>query len=257
MKKIILITLTMFFEIFFIRSNFAYVKSTFEKYESSSSTGYSEITNTVYLNQYMNLQNINVKFTQDDTYYYFKISGNSTVNVYGDVGVANYGERGSEVVPLLYKKENFGDGMVIVENNKMPFADFGSGTLYTTTSVSVLDDDNKTKVLEYRNNSYRLSSSGAISNEVNDRSNNGEKYYIGNKLRYVAGNQYNFKNATTYPIGSVNNGIGFNLIQNSSSSNNTYNDVIVNGLECVDKHSANINVRFSIEKKYITSFRLL
>ena len=66
MKKIVLITLTMFFELCLSKINFAYQSSTFEKFESSSSSGYSEVKNQVYLNQLMDLQNVNVKFTQDD-----------------------------------------------------------------------------------------------------------------------------------------------------------------------------------------------
>ena len=125
MKNIVRIMgLTLIICIFHIINCFALQTSTFYREESSTSYGFQKIESCIVLNQIMNLQNIKVKFTQDDNNYMFHITANTTLNVYKDYGASVIGSYTSAPAPLLYSKENFGAGLTLNENGKTPFADY-------------------------------------------------------------------------------------------------------------------------------------
>ena len=253
MKKIVLITLTMFIELCLSKVTFAYQTSILESYESTSSTGYCEIRTSVYLNKIFDLKNISVKFTQDDQYYIFHVTGNTTVNIYKDFARTTIVSGGGGIAPLLYSKPNFGDGMYIVENDKTPFISFTAGNLYTNVSVSILN-----QLVESYSFKYYQHSNGTTSNEQLKENNNGLKYYIGNNLRCsVAGHPPNFVGARTYPVATKNNGVGVKLLSNASSYYYTYNDVRIGDQPCADMFYGYMNVKVAIEKRYMDDYRYI
>ena len=253
MKKIVLITLTMFIELCLSKVTFAYQNSILESYESTSSTGYCEIKTSVYLNKILDLKNISVKFTQDDQYYIFHVTGNTSVNIYKDFARTTIVGGGGGIAPLLYSKPNFGDGMYIVENDKTPFISFTSGNLYTNVSVSILNE-----LVESYSFKYYQHSNGTTSNEQLKESNNGIKYYIGNNLRCsVAGRPPNFVGAKNYPVATKNNGVGMKLLSNASSYYYTYNDVRIGDMPCADMFYGYMNVKVAIEKRYMDDYRYI
>ena len=253
MKKIVLITLAIFIELCLSRVTFAYQSSTIESYESTSATGYCEIISKVYIHNVLDLKNINVKFTQDDNYYIFHVTGNASLNIYRDFGKITITDGGGAVSPMLYSKPNFGEGMYIVESDKTPFISFPAGNIYTNVSVSILNE-----LVESYSFKYYQQSNGNTTNEQLKESNNGLKYFIANSLRCgITGNPPNFVGAKTYPVATKNNGVGMKLLSNASSYYYTYNDVRVGDLPCADMFYGNMNAKVAIEKRYMDDYRYL
>ena len=199
----------------------------------------------------MDLQNVNVKFTQDDTYYIFHVTGNGSTNIFRDVDKAPYTGNPSGVVPLLYKKANFGNGMYIYEADKMPFSSFNTGTLYMESAVKILGT-----TIEDNRYSYRLHLNGSITEQDNRRDGNGDKYFIGNRLRFFGEtNAPNFNSGTSYPFFVANDGLGVKLLSNSSYHYYTYNSTLRDGYNCVDMYYTYINAKIAIEKQYMDDYR--
>lgn len=238
---------------FFIFGNvYALTYSNYSSYESASSVGYSKITNEVYLNQLMNLQNIKVKFTQDDSNYIFHITANSSVNVYKDVVVTSiYSEPGS-LVPMLYKTANFGNGMYIEESSKIPFSDY-IGSLYSSSTVKIGGT-----IIEHFEDRCNVDSEGHEKNYNSDRTGNGDNFFIPNSLRNsLSARSYNFRYSTKYPSNLNNNGAGVSVLQNSSGCYYSYKDVVRDGNRCIDFCYFNINAKIAINKSYIDNYRYL
>lgn len=248
MKKIIFILLTAFFIVSIFGSAYAAIKiSKYNRSESSTTAGFSLIENEVYFNQLMELSNVSVKFTQDASNYIFNIKGNIALDVYNDVTHTTFYGSASALSPMLYKSENFGDGMYVNESSKVPYVDFVSGSLYSGSVVKILGE----KVAWY-NESYNQLSNGDVSNYVNDNDGNGDKYYIPNSLRNISSSSYNYRYATQYPICVKNNGTGVSILQNSSSHKfNTMSNGMVNN------YTANVNIKISIKKSYIDDYRYI
>ena len=248
MKKIIFILLTAFFIVSIFGSAYAAIKiSKYHRSESSTTAGFSLIENEVYFNQLMELSNVSVKFTQDASNYIFNIKGNIALDVYNDVTHTTFYGSASALSPMLYKSENFGEGMYVQESSKVPFVDFVSGSLYSTSTVKILNE----KIAWY-NESYNQLSNGDVSNYVNDNDGNGDKYYIPNSLRNISSGSYNYRYATQYPICVKNNGTGVSILQNSSSHKfNTMSNGMVNN------YTANVNIKISIKKSYIDDYRYI
>ena len=249
MKKIILIMCCL--SIIYIEDAFALAYSEYSKTESSTSEGFSNVKNETYFNQLLNLNNIKVKFTQDTNRYIFQITANGSVNIYRDVMQTSDTPGISALAPMLYKKENFGDGMYIQESSKIPFVDFRTGKLFSYSKVKICNED-----VAYCTDSYTLTSDGNHSNTVYENGGNGDRYYIPNNLRNAnSAASYNYQYARQYPIDTYNNGSGVSLISNNSSYYMTYNDVIKNKSNCVDSYYATINVKIAIAKSNINDYR--
>lgn len=247
-KKFVLCTLCFIISIF--GNVYALTYSNFTSYESASSVGYSKITNDVYFNQLMNLQNVNVKFTQDENNYIFHITGNSSVNVYKDVVVTSIDNVPNSVAPMLYKTENFGNNMYVEESSKIPFSDY-IGTLYSSSTVKVGGT-----VIDHFEDRCNIDSEGHEKNYNSDRTGSGDKYFIPNSLRNSSSaRSYNFRYSTKYPNTSNNNGTGVTLLKNSSNCTFSYNDVVLDGNRCIDICYFNINIKIAIEKSYIDDYR--
>lgn len=224
---------------------FAYTSSTLSIWDSSTSRGYGELSNSVTFEQYLTLQNVKVRFTQDDTTYYFEITANANMSFSGIVNtqanIMNY-----LPCPILYKSENFGNQMKIVESCKIPYTDNKSGTFHTTSNVTV-----NSKVLS--NYVYRYKLAGDYTTvEALNSGGNGEKYFIPIALRNNCGKKIStFQYATTYPDQCVNNGSGVSLIKNNSSSNYSYTNSLVIG------YNGNYDIKIGINKTYIDDYRYL
>lgn len=233
------------------RVSYALTNSNYRKFESTSSSGYSEVSSETYLNQILNLRNIIVNFSQDDTEYIFHVTGNAEINVFKDVVRTTDQTSGSPLLPMFYKTANFGRDMQIIENSRIPFASFRTGSLYADSKVKILG-----KTIEYYNYAYTLRSDGSVVANTDEYEYNGDRYYIPNNLRFnSSAYTYNFKNVTTYPIRVKHNGGGVRIIQNSSYYYFTTNDEMSNNSRYVDMYYANINVKFAIEKSYIDHYR--
>lgn len=229
---------------------YAVAYSEFSWTESETSSGSSIINNKVYFNQLMNLENVKVKFTQDNNNYIFHITGNSSVKIYKNVAVTTIHERESSVAPMLYKTDNFGDNMYIEESSKTPFFAY-TGTVHSNSNVKIGDT-----VIEHFSESYRIMSDGSYKDFNQDGDGNGDKYFVPVSLRnLISARSYNFEGATSYPNRLKNNGIGVTLLQNSSSYSYSYNDVVRDGARCIDTCYFNINAKIAINKAYINNYR--
>lgn len=247
-----LIGLTLFVSIglAFNISVFTYASS-FAREESATSYGYSKIDSNVVLRQILDLKNINVKFTQNDNSYIFHITGNASFNVYGTYGKTIIGTYTNSPAPLLYKEENFGNGLSVSENGKSPFADYKNGDLYKNTSLNILG-----RTIANFNSSYTLKSNGSITNRVFEKWNNGERYFIPNSLRNnTSARSHNFSGSTSFPYNCDNNGAGVSILQNSSSHHYTLNDVTMNRTRCIDTFTIYVNCKISINKNYINDYK--
>ena len=253
MKKVTLLMCCLFLCIINAKNVFAFIYSEYSKNESSTSGGFSNVKNETYFNQLLNLNNIHVKFTQDENRYIFQITADGSINIYADIMKTPYNSGASALVPMLYKKENFGNEMYIQESSKMPFIDFKSGNLFSYSKVKICNED-----VAYCTDSYTVKSDGNHSNIVYERNGNGDRYYIPNDLRNdCSKHTYNYRYASQYPIDTDNNGAGVSLISNNSSYSFSHNDVIKNGLNCIDSYYANINVKIAISKSYINDYRYI
>ena len=246
MKKYIKITChILFFCIILTFKAFPLAVSHVDIYDSPYSTSYISASNDITFNQYMKLKDVRVSFSQDDDKYTFKVSANSSVKIYDNLfKVEAYSCSGS-LVPLLYKEENFGDGMKITESTKLPHSDCYNVDCYTTAEVKI-----KNKTQSKYVNKYHLNYSEHITTESID-TNNGEKYFIPKSLRNSISSGWGFNNTTKYPIYCTNNGDGVSLVRNSSYNNYTY----INS--CYDTYFAYMDVTISINKNYIDDYRYL
>lgn len=252
MKNIVRITgLTLIICIFHIVNCFALQTSTFYREESSTSYGFQKIESCIVLNQIMNLQNIKVKFTQDDNNYMFHITANTTINVYKDYGASVIGSYTSAPAPLLYSKENFGAGLTLNENGKTPFADYKNGTLYRESDVYILNSS----IANYINK-YTIKSDGSITNKIYEQNNNGEKYFIPSALRNrVSARSYVFSGASSYPINCENNGTGVSILSNGSWYQYSLNDVKKYKTYCIENLDIHINCKIAINKAYMKDYK--
>jgi hypothetical protein len=229
---------------------YAYTNSNYTSFESASSSGYSKVTSDVYFNQLMELQNVKVKFTQDENNYIFHITGSSSLNVYKDVVVTSIRSSSGAVAPMLYKTANFGNNMYVEESSKTPFADF-TGTLNSSSTVKI-----GSTIIDHFEERYNVDSEGHKKNYTSDSTGNGDKYFIPNSLRdYLSTRTYNFRYSTQYPFKSNNNGIGVSILQNSSNCTYSRNDVVQDGNKCIDYCYFNVNTKISINKSYIDDYR--
>ena len=236
--------------VFFINYNtFATNYSSYcNLYQTSSSSGYEEVDNYVYYNQLMTLSNVKVGFTQDDSNYFFKITADATLNSGSGIG-QGHSNSVDNMQPMLYKTANFGSGLEITEQTKLPYADFNNGDLYTIASLNINGVN-----IGNRRYKYHQSSSTTTTSENVD-TNNGDKYFIPNAARSSILRTSSYRYASSFPIALQNNGIGVNLIKNSSSTSiSTY---MFDGLTYVGDITASIDIELEIEKTYIDDYRYL
>lgn len=254
MKKYLFkICFVIFISLIFKIDSFALDASTYYREESATSYGFCKIETTIKYNQIINLQNINVRFTQNDTDYIFHITGNDTINVYSVYGGSFLSSYYNAPAPMLYKEKNFGNGLVISENDKTPFADYKSGNIYSNSYIQILR-----KAIASFESSYTLRSDGSIVNRVRDSWNNGERYFVPNSLRNRASaRSYSYKNVTSFPYNCGNNGVGVGIISNNSGCQFTLNSVNINKTKCIEKMKININCKLSIKKEYIDDYRYI
>lgn len=229
---------------------YAVAYSSFEVNESSTSSGSSVINNVVYFNQLMNLENIKVKFTQDNNNYIFHITGNASAKIYKDVAITSTHVEESSVAPMLYKTADFGNNMYLEESGKAPYFAY-VGAVRTDATVKIGDT-----VIEHYTEKYRITSDGSIKDSSDEITGNGDYYFVPVSLRTaISARSYNYTNARSYPYRLYNNGIGVTLLQNSSSYSYSYNDVIRDGARCIDTCYFNINAKIAINKGYINHYR--
>lgn len=246
-KIFLVIAICLIFKI----DSFALESSSFYREESATSYGFCKIDTQVRFNQIVDLQNINVKFTQNDTAYIFHVTGNAAINVYRDYGGAFMGSYAPAPVPLLYKEKNFGNKITIFESDKTPFADYKSGNIYSNSSIQILG-----KSIAYFELGYTLRSDGTIVNRVRNSWSNGDKYFVPNSLRdRTSARSYSYSRVTSFPYSCENNGVGVGLLSNNSYSQYVLNDVNINRTKCIDTMTININSKFSIKKEYIDDYK--
>ena len=235
----------------------SYSQSASSHREGYSSTGSSTCRSQQIYNQALTLKNTKVKFTQNDTEYIFDITADSSFKFWGntatnkDLCKENYYDIPQ---PALYKTENFGDGMVIEENTKVPFADY-YGDIYTNSFIKI-----KSVEIEYINNTLNLAPNRTDYIDRTKRSN-GDKFFIPNSARVNAlSNTYNYRNAIKYPSGLENNGEGVRIISNSSGKTYvlTLFDVDGNGKkEYIDTVNVSFTIKIAVDKSNIDDYRYL
>ena len=210
--------------------------------QSSSSSGTTSAKSSVILSKVMDLENVKVSFTQDDIKYYFEITAKSSVAVSSESYYFN-----RHPSPLLYKNENFANGMVIEESKKAPYASCNNGEFFTTSNVKI----NGTTISKQEDN-YRLLG-GNYYDEGSTNIENGDKYFIANSMRpSVMKSNENFSYASKYPIKGTNNGKGVEILSDGSKSDISYNDE-----SKLYKYYAGMDVKISIEKDKIDDYRYL
>lgn len=247
-KRVVVCAMVFVFAIF--GNVYAIAYSEVSLYESSTSSGYSTVKNDVYFNQLMNLDNVKVKFTQDNSNYIFHITGNSSVKIYNGVAITSTHRDQSSVAPMLYKTANFGNDMYVEESSKYPFFAY-TGSIFTRSTVRIGGN-----IIECYDESYRITSDGSLRDYNSGRDGNGDRYFIPSSLRNaLSSRSYNFRYVGKYPSTLETNGQGISLLQNSSSYSYSYNDVIRNGNRCIDTCYFNINAKIAINKSYINNYR--
>ena len=249
MKKYIKIIISiLFFVIVLTLKVFSYSSSHVNIRDNGKSSSFISASSDIVLNQYMTLNNVNVVFSQDDYKYIFAISANSSVKIYGKIMSAPASSSTGALVPLLYKEENFGNGMKISESLVLPHADCYGLTCHTMGEVNI---KNKTQS-KYIDKYYLSRTEHTPIESVN--TSNGERYYIPKSLRDGVSSNWGFKNTTSYPIYCNNNGEGVSLDRNSSYHYYTYID---ENHSSYDTYYANMSVTISFNKKYIDDYRYL
>lgn len=244
-KKIKYICCMLFFIFVIGGSVFATGVSTMHWYQSTNSSGYTEVKNSYIFRAVMGLNDVNVNFTQDDKNYYFEVTANSTVPIHNVMDCFESLIR-YKPSPVLYKKEQFGNTMVLSEGVKRPYASNNSGTFFTNSSVTI----GGVGLSSY---SFRYKRSGdKTAVEENYSYSNGERYYLPATLRdRVSGNNEILRYAGTYPIECYNNGEGVSILKNNSSSYLSYIG------SDVDTYYAYMDVKIGINKSYIDDYRYL
>ncbi|MBP3200555.1 MAG: hypothetical protein J6M39_02795 [Lachnospiraceae bacterium] len=235
----------LFFSFMLMSNVFSYSLSKISSYTSSTSSGYSSMSGQVVFEQYLTLGNVNVNFTQDDTYYYFEITANASINlsniISSDMTAMNY-----VPCPLFYKIENFGNQMIVNESCKEPYADVRSGNFYSSSLVNI-----KGNAVSNYMNKYHFTSGSHVTDEFYS-TGNGDRYFMPNELRNnKCRNNILYRYTSTYPDRCVNNGEGVTLISNGSSSYPVY------GTSNITDYVANYNVKIGINKSYMDSYRYL
>lgn len=230
-----------------------YSQSTSNHSEGSSSAGSSTCRSKQIYNQALALKNTKIKFTQNDSEYIFDIVADSSVEFFQNIDYCkpNYYDVPQ---PVLYKSENFGEGMVIEESSKVAFVDY-IGDVYSNSILKI----NNIEV------AYAYNSSDVAPNRIdyrdNIKRNNGDKFFIPSSARVDAlSRTYNYRNIAKYPSGLDNNGEGVRLINNSSDKSFTtiLFDKDGNGKkEYLDTMDINIGVKIAIEKNSIDSYRYI
>ena len=244
-KKIKYILVMLFFIFMIWDGALASNVSTLHWYQTSSSSGYSEITSNYVFKQLMKLNDVKVNFTQDDTNYYFEVSANASVPIYNVMTCFDSFIR-CIPSPVLYKKENFGSTLRTGEGVKKPYASCRSGTFYTNSYVTI--DGNTLSSYGYK---YKISGDYTTVEE-NYLNTNGERYYLPVSLRDSVSNSNELlRYATSYPIVCSNNGEGVTILKNNSSSYLSYIG------SSIDTYFAFMDIKIGINKSYIDDYRYL
>ena len=245
LKHIKYLYCTLFFIFMLISNVFSYNMSKILGYSSATSGGYGSMSAQVVFEQYLTLGNVNVNFTQDDTYYYFEVTANASMNVSGIVSAKITGMN-KLPCPMLYKIKDFGNQMVVNEACKVPYADARSGSYYASSKVSI-----KNNVVSDFMDKYHFSSDSHITDEFY-RVENGDRYFMPNELRNnICKSNILFTYTSSYPDACVNNGEGVTFIRNSSSSYPVY------GKSNITDYVANYDIKIGINKSYMDSYRYL
>ncbi|MBO6134882.1 MAG: hypothetical protein J6O09_03820 [Lachnospiraceae bacterium] len=213
---------------------------------STTASGSEKEACDVIYNQLFTLDNVKVKFTQTDDKYTFKVTGNSSYSVNN----SNFGTgckvyQSQRIVPMLYKKENFGNGIRAYERDENPYASF-SGSLTSGAFLQILSSSifNNSQTIRYKSDG----SWNATSDSFNE---NGEKAFIPTGARptfsSIKSNKYPCMCSNDYCVGaSMDNNSSYVYYEYTSSS-----------AEYVAKIYCIYNATISIEKKYIDDYRYL
>ena len=247
MKKLLFIFFIVECIVFNNNPSFAYNTSSMREFRAPGSPGYDEVVNKVYMVQLLDLQNINVKFTQDNNNYIFSITASANIKPLNS-GIYAKGTLGaSGVGPMLYSTENFGKDMYIEESDKDDFGGY-IGPVYTQSSLKI-----QGKLIGRYKYSYTTSTSGARRNEESIDENTGELYYVSTDLRSsISHYSGQFKYATSYPNLIANNGAGISVYNNSSSARANYNSN-----DFIDDYTMWVNCKIGIKKQYIDNYRYI
>ena len=245
LKKSRLIHFILFFCLIIMSNVFSYSLSRITGYTSNTSNGYGSMSNQVVFEQYLNLENINVNFTQDDDYYYFEVTATAYKSFSGiidtELAAMNF-----HPCPMLYKEVDFGNLMKIDESSKEPYSDARTGTYHNSSKVTI-----KSKVQSDYMYKYHLAGDSWVLDE-NYATGNGERYYIPLNLRnHICQNDVLFRYASLYPNLCINNGEGIVLSKDSSSSYLTYDKSKISG------YYGSYDIKIGINKSYIDDYRYL
>ena len=227
---------------------FSYQLSSWSTYQGTSSRGYESFTDQVKYNQFFELENVNVKFTQNDTNYIFKISAKAKdSDVQGKIsgGIAP-GYIYYTVHPFLYKTKDFGNSLVINESVKMGYADYVGGDTYYRASLYIGET-----CISKVDRTY--DSSGTVKTDTS--TGNGDKFFAPNSARCdeITTHSSYYKYVTTYPhVKNFDNG-GVAVLNNSSIC--TFNSQTINSKMLMTTIDFNINMTLSINKNYIDHYQ--
>ena len=258
-RQILKLVFFISFAIFLLKTNLYaatnYMISSASHNEGSTSTGASTCTSDQTYYQGLTLQDVNIKFTQDDDEYFFDITAKSSFKFLGNnltnkaVCTPNYYDIPQ---PVLYKEENFGDKMYIKERSKVGFVDY-AGDIYHESLLTIKNNE----IAYYYSASY-IKSNGDINSTGLTRRDSGDKFFIPNEARLeTLATKYNYKYVKKYPYELANNNSedGVRMIKNSSSKAfDLFND---DGNNYVDTAYITIDVKLAIDKTLIDDYRYI
>lgn len=222
--------------------DYSYNESSFYHFSSASSSGYSEVQDNMILNQMLTLNDLNVKFTQDDSNYIFKVTGTSEFDATSLAGSYPNESLNDIPAPLMYKTENFGDGLRISENGIMPYSDFRHGDVYQRDEIIV----GGTRI-HYSYNAFTQISPSKVENSQYQVDTLEDRVFIGRTLRDTGSSStYNYLNALNYPVSYSVSGVS--LVSNGSS---------VSFNNSTKKFNYRFDVKVKVNKSYIDKYRYL
>ena len=248
MKVLKIISLSFLITLINAFCSFSYVLSEWSTHQGTSSTGYESFTDQVKYNQFFNLNNVKVKFTQNDTNYVFKITAEAyESNVQGKIseglapGYIHY-----TVHPFLYKTKDFGNSLIINESTKMGYADYNSGETYYRGSISI-GGNNISNV----NRTY--ASNGTLKTDTH--SGNGDKFFSPLSARPYEISIYSsyYKYTNTYPNVQCHDSSGVSIVSNSSLA--TFDSQVVSSKSRMTTLKFSINTTIAINKNYIDHYK--
>lgn len=212
--------------------------------QDSSSGSNTSCFEQITFNNFLTLSNINVKMTQDDNKYYFNVSANSNIDVYGNgLNVSiDYWTGYRHTGFMLYKTSNFNNNVVLKDYIYNSTADDQMLVSFNGTNIINISDDD----------SYPDFANGKTYITPSLRSYITKSCYaLYVRTRYITYLDFPHNNWQSLSMYSWR---PTHISNNSSFGCSTYT---YNGTEYIKNLNFNFNEKFSFNKSNIDDFRYL